>query len=91
MKPVVGIVCNLKNVEDHPYDTVYKTVQSYIKRLEEIDTIPIGLYDIENHLDVLNLCDAFVFPGGIKVIKDHYYIIDHCIKMNKPLLGICLG
>lgn len=91
MKAVVGIICNLKTVENHPYDSVYKTVSSYIKRLEEINTIPIGLYNIENNLEVLNMCDAFIFPGGIKVTRDHYYIIDHCIKMNKPLLGICLG
>lgn len=91
MKPIIGILSPYKEVKDYPYDTVYKTVDLYVKKIESINCIPISLIDVENNQDILNICDAFLLPGGNKIIKDHYYIIQHCIKKNKPLLGICLG
>lgn len=90
-KPVVGILTSFKEKPDYPYDTVYKVVDAYVKKIEGIDCIPIGLMDVEKNLDILNMCDAFLLPGGNKVVKDHYYIIKHCIEENKPVIGVCLG
>lgn len=90
-KPVVGILTTFKEDSDHPYDTVYKIVDAYVKKIEGIDCIPIGLIDVENNLAILNMCDAFLLPGGNKVVKDYYYIIKHCIEKNKPMIGVCLG
>ena len=40
---------------------------------------------------VLDMCDAFVVPGGTYYYKFDEYIINYAIKNNKPLLAICLG
>lgn len=90
-RPIIGILNTLKSIENHPYDSLYKTVDLYVKKIENIDCVPLGLMDIENNQEVLDICDAFILPGGNRITRDHYYIIRHCIKNNKPLLGICLG
>ena len=71
-RPIIGILSILTEKTDYPYDTVYKVVDAYIKRVESMNCIPIGLMDIEKNIDILNVCDAFIMPGGNKVVKDHY-------------------
>lgn len=39
----------------------------------------------------LDLCDGILSPGGFKRFEYDNYIIDYCIKKDKPILGICLG
>ena len=39
----------------------------------------------------LSLCDGILLPGGYKTFEYDTYIIDYCIRNNKPILGICLG
>lgn len=90
-KPIIGILSILSEKKDYPYDTVYKVVNAYTKKIENIDCIPIGLLNITKNIEILDLCDAFIMPGGNRVSTDHYYIIRHCIDKNKPLLGVCLG
>lgn len=40
---------------------------------------------------VLSLCDGFILPGGDTWYSLDEVVIDHAIKWDKPLLGICLG
>ena len=53
--------------------------------------------DILNEIDkqkldtILNLCDAFIAPGGSTWYNYDEYIIKHAIDNNKPLLAICQG
>lgn len=45
-----------------------------------------------NKLDkLLDLCDAFIVPGGDHWFSYDEYIIDYALKKDKPILGICLG
>ena len=39
----------------------------------------------------LDLCDGILLPGGFKTFQYDNFIIDYCIKKDKPILGICLG
>ena len=39
----------------------------------------------------LDLCDGILLPGGFKTFEFDRYIVEHCIKKDKPLLGVCLG
>ena len=39
----------------------------------------------------LDLCDGIILPGGFKMSKSDNYIIEYCMKNDKPILGICLG
>ena len=40
---------------------------------------------------VLDICDAFIIPGGTFYYKFDEYVIEYARKSNKPLLAICLG
>lgn len=42
-------------------------------------------------IDVLNLCDGIIMPGGAKIFEYDRFICEYCINTNKPVLGICLG
>lgn len=93
-KPIIGIVPTIKlKRNDNPYDDIYKFVDSYSSRIIEQNAIPIGLLLKEGELDkdILDICDGFVFPGGNKVDKIHYEVLEHAIKEKKTVLGICLG
>ncbi len=93
-KPIIGIIPTIKlKRNDNPYDDIYKFVDSYSSRIMEQNAIPIGLLLKEGELDkdILDICDGFLFPGGNKVEKIHYEILEYAIKKNKPVLGICLG
>lgn len=39
----------------------------------------------------LNRCDGVLFPGGVKFCPYDRYLLEECIKLNIPVLGICLG
>ena len=42
------------------------------------------LYQIEK-------LDGLFIPGGDKITKYDYYVLEECLKRNIPILGICLG
>lgn len=42
-------------------------------------------------VEVLNLCDGIIMPGGKEIFEYDRFICDYCIRCNKPVLGICLG
>ena len=91
-KPVIAILptFNLENKENDPYFDRASFVRMYIKKIKESGGIPIGILE-ENVEDVLPLCDGFLWPGGSKIYKSFYKVIEHAIKYHKPLLGVCLG
>ena len=92
-KKVVGIVSrHVINTED-PFEDYYMTGSSYVKKLDLDKVVPISVL-LANGLpnfDALDLCDAFILPGGYAVQRTTYYLIDYAIRNNKPVLGICLG
>lgn len=93
-KVIIGIVptCNL-NINDNPFDDKYTFINNYSKCIMSNNAIPLGLLMSDGNLDldVLQVCDGFLFPGGKKLEKVHFEILLHAIKYNKPVLGICLG
>lgn len=91
-KPVIGILptYNLSNPENDPYLDQAKFVRMYEQKIYECGGIPIGLLH-QNVEDYLDLCDGYLWPGGIKVWSDFFIIIKDAIENKKPLLGICLG
>ena len=80
-----------KNIES--YDDKYTFINLYGKRILDNGGIPVGILLNDEKIDyrILNMCDGFIIPGGKKICKFDYEIIDYAIKNNKPLLGICLG
>lgn len=93
-KVVVGILPQIKlKLTDCPYDDKYEFINLYSKKIIESGGIPVGICLNDGELDYnsLEMCDAFLLPGGDKVHKCYYEAIFYAIRTNKPLLGICLG
>lgn len=91
-KIVIAIVPQVKHHEN-PYQDSCTYVNLYSKKIIENGAIPLGLISVDGSLNVkaLEACDGFLFPGGIRIERFHFQILDFAIQNNKPLLGICLG
>ncbi len=91
---VVGILPQIKlKTSDDPYDDKYEFIDLYSRKIIESGAIPFGICLNNGNLDYrsLEICDAFLIPGGNRVHRCYYEVIKYAIKKNKPLLGICLG
>ena len=91
-KIVVGIIptYNLTNDENDPYQDRASFVRMYEQMIVDCGAIPIGLLNINAQL-YLDICDAYLWPGGTYIQRSYYQIFDDAIKNHKPILGICLG
>lgn len=57
--------------------------------LTELDP---GEDKVDSKIDyLLDMCDAFVVPGGTYAYNFDEYVINYAIRNDKPLLAICLG
>lgn len=93
-KVIVGILPQTKlNQDDNPYNDKYEFLDLYSRVIIELGAIPVGICLNNGNLDYssLEICDAFILPGGNKVDRCYYETLFYCLKVNKPLLGICLG
>ncbi len=89
-KIVVGILPTFVSSDTNPYANRDTFVKMYQKAIIDCGGIPIGILD--DNIDLyLQLCDAFVWPGGNIMKMEFFPLIDDAIKNNKPILGICLG
>lgn len=93
-KLVIGIIPSMrpKPMED-PYQDNYIFVDMYAHKLFRAGSIPIGLV-LDNHqlhTEQLDMCDAFLLPGGSYIDKNIYMILLYAFMHKKPVLGICLG
>ena len=93
-KIIVGIFPKvvLQYTED-PFQDVYTVVNNYAKRVYQSDAIPIGLLLNDGHisLEQLDLCDAFILPGGSRIDPSVYHLLQYAYENKKPVLGVCMG
>lgn len=91
-KPIIGVVptFNLTNEDNDPYKDIAKFVTMYEREIVKAGGIPIGIIskDVSMYKD---LCDGYLFPGGSKIISEHYPLMYDALENKKPVLGICLG
>lgn len=93
-KPIIGIAnCSSYKSNDNIFDDRYYILNNYIDPIVKNGGVPIGiLYKDEKLIkESLELCDAFLIPGGSKIISSHLEIIDYAMRNKKPILGICMG
>jgi len=91
---IIGIIpSSLGFNTNNPFDDKYYVQDTYIKRLNKYNCIPIILAPSELKIDykLLDLCDSFLMIGGQNIHEYHYQVIKYALKTNKKLLGICLG
>lgn len=94
MKKIIGIFPTVKIEEEtHPYHKCYEFIIHYAHKIFECGAIPIGLVLDNAHVneDQLELCDAFLLPGGHRIDKSVYELLIYAYKKKKPILGICMG
>lgn len=89
-KPIIGIIPTFNFDEIDPYKDTYNFVSLYTEIIIENGGIPLGILSKDINL-YIDLCDGYLWPGGNKIYKEFYQIIDDAIKNKKPVLGICLG
>lgn len=90
-KPVIGILPSYPlNETENPYDYYGFFITLYSKHIIEAGGIPIGL--VENKMDeYLDLCDGYLWPGGKRIWRDFFPVVEDAIKNKKPILGVCMG
>ena len=93
-KKVIGIFpkVELPFTED-PFQDRYSVVNNYARRVYEANAIPVGLLlnNGEISTEELDLCDAFLLPGGNKIDPNVYKLLEYAREHDKPVLGVCMG
>ena len=93
-KIVVGILPTIRLYETNdPYEDRYVFINNYPKKIYEAGAIPVGLLfnDGKISLEQLDMCDAFLFPGGSKIDHELYKVLLYAYQKKKSVLGICMG
>ena len=90
-KIVVGIIpTHTINKSEDPYQDRDYFVDMYGEVIRECGAIPLGLIG-NNVSDYFDICDAYIWPGGVKINFEYFDVFNDVIKNKKPILGICLG
>ena len=89
IKPIIGIITR-KSVSDegHPINIIYNDI---VKAVVKNGGIPIGIILSENYKLLVDICDGIIFQGGDDFEEYDVDTIKYIYKIDKPLLGICLG
>lgn len=72
----------------------YKNILNYINAIEMFGGTAYIVYDYENKdrvLKKLEIIDGILLPGGNKVGKLDFFLINYALFNNLKLLGICQG
>ena len=94
MTKIIGIFPTVRiEEESHPYHKRYEFIIHYPHKIYECGAIPMGLVLDHGHVtkEQLDLCDAFLLPGGHRIDKSVYELLIYAYKNKKPVLGICMG
>lgn len=103
---LVGIVGrSYYNKDNQDIIQTHDAIRRYLNRREDVICITIlptekeclnnlepGEDKVDSKIDyLLDMCDAFVVPGGTNAYHFDEYVINYAIREDKPLLAICLG
>lgn len=93
-KLIIGIIPSMRpEHKEDPYQDQYIFVDMYIHKVYEGGAIPLALVMDKRHpiVNTLEMCDAFIWPGGGYIDKHCYEILMYAYLKKKPVFGICLG
>lgn len=68
--------------------------EKYISAIERFGSEVVYIYDNDDKKTILNklsIVDGILLPGGDKVGKWDYFLIEYALNNNLKLLGICQG
>lgn len=81
-KPIIGI--SGRNIDNY-----YKVNKSVLNAVIKCGGIPIMI--VPDDLDIINMCDGIILPGGKDINDFDKEICKIAIEKDIPILGICLG
>lgn len=83
-KPIVGIV-------GRKIDNMYKVSENLVNKVKNNGGIPILILPCDELKNIVDICDGIIMPGGSDIYEYDRFIYKYCEKIDKPILGICLG
>lgn len=85
-KPIIGIVAR-------KIDNIYKVNENIVKKIINNGGIPILILptNFNDLLNILNICDGILMPGGSDIYECDRFIYKYATENDVPILGICLG
>ena len=94
MEKLVGLLAPARMfVEPNPRRDEYYFGNNYSNRIYDLGATPLGILPSDGHVSekVLDRFDSFLLLGGHQFWPYHFQVMEHALKNEKPLLGICLG
>jgi len=93
-KPIIGVISNRNiNEEGRTFQNTTNFSSLVCESIYNMGGIPIGIFFPNNKFDIdlLKLCDGFVFQGGSKIETSQILAANYAVSNRIPLLGICNG
>ncbi len=87
---IIGVISRDENINDNIYKAIGKNNFKYLENKCSYIGI-VNMDDDKIDLNILNICDGIIIPGGDNIYNYHFKILDYCIENNIPVLGICMG
>lgn len=87
--PIIGIITrkSLSN-EGHDIGVIYNDIE---KSVIKNGGMPIGITLNKDYQKLIDLCEGIIFQGGDDFEKYDMDALEYIYKIDKPVLGICLG
>lgn len=87
--PIIGIITREScSLEGHKTSIIYKSIEESVI---SNGGIPIGITLSPNYKKLIDLCDGIIFQGGDDFEQYDFDALKYIHKIDKPVLGICLG
>ena len=88
---IIGIIARDETINNTTYQAITKNNLKYL----DGKCTYIGILNYDNKKDInkklISICDGIIFQGGSDIYEYHFNLLKEAIKMNKPILGICMG
>lgn len=88
----VGILTREENLNNKEILYIPKNIYNKLNGKAQVILIPFDFNDNFNKVKgIIDICDGILLPGGDDIYPLELEVVKYLYKLNKPLLGICLG
>ena len=88
----VGILTREENLNNKEILYIPKNIYNKLNGKAQVILIPFDFNDNFNKVKgIIDICDGIILPGGDDIYPLELEVVKYLYKLDKPLLGICLG
>ena len=88
----VGILTREENLNNKEILYIPKNIYNKLNGKVQVILIPFDFNDSFNKVkEIIDICDGIILPGGDDIYPLELEVVKYLYKLDKPLLGICLG